>query len=95
MQCADLEHHTIACGTVCLVPFPPACVQANLFQPTQQLLDMKREKQREMERAFEKPCLKSQGANAVTLQSCYVCTYVLEGYLSVVHAFHWLKTIEV
>ena len=75
MQCADLEHHTIACGTVpCALP-SCVCVQANLFQPTQQLLDMKREKQREMERAFEKPCLKSQGASAVTLQSCYVCMF--------------------
>ena len=90
MRYAGLEHHAIARGTVPWALPSRVCVQANLFQPTQQLLDMKKEKQREMERAFEKPCLKSQGASAVTLQSCYVCMF-----LSAVHAFHWLKTIEV
>lgn len=65
----------------------PLVCQANLFQPTQQLLDMKKERQREMERAFEKPCHKPQGT--------YVCTNAVHSlscsrlgrHLAVRHAF--------
>ena len=57
--------------------------QQNLFQPAQRQIDIKKEKQREMERAFERPFVKRSGMYVCTNIRMYVRMYI-QSYLYII-----------
>ena len=56
--------HTYICSLVYCYMF---VFQQNLFQPSQNQIDVRNEKQREMERAFERPFIRRSGKSSYAL----------------------------